>query len=339
MSNINKPEVTLWILKWQYSLSKFFRLKIIASLFMFYIPIIITGLILQKFYNYQIFSLNIHVALLWIGIGPYLIENGFIYLNDFFNKKKNIFLNADEWKALYFNEMKRIQTSKYLFQFGLPWGIITSIVFSYCLYNNAPIIIQFWSIISFFILFFVSSIGFVGILFLISVLNNIFMSEIYFNPFHPDKLGGFSDFSSFSVKISLLFSSGSLVFPLTYEIINHINASDWFSNIIYLLSGFYLAAIIASFLIPILKINKFIDNKKNHLILESWNVLNNMIIEFKESKDLNMKKGIDISMYYFFYHSKLLNIKDYPWDIRILMEFSLSFVLPISVLVLKIYFQ
>ncbi|NHI95073.1 MAG: hypothetical protein EAX96_21460 [Candidatus Lokiarchaeota archaeon] len=89
----------------------------------------------------------------------------------------------------------------------------------------------------------------------------------------------------------------------------------------------------------VFKINKFIDNKKNQLILDSWNVLNNMIFEFKESKDLNMKKGIDISMYYIFYHSKLLNLKDNPWNIRILMEFSLSFVLPILVFVLKIYFQ
>ncbi|RZB32250.1 MAG: hypothetical protein AEth_00573 [Candidatus Argoarchaeum ethanivorans] len=173
MSNINKPEVTLWILKWQHFLSNFFHLKIVASLFIFYVPIIITGYILQTIYNYRIFTLNIHVALLWIGMAPYIIENAFNYINDFFYRNKIIFLNKDEWKALYFYEMKRIQTSKYFLQFGLPWGIITSFVLSYCLYNNAPIIIQFWSIISFFILFFVSAIGFVGILLLISILNNL----------------------------------------------------------------------------------------------------------------------------------------------------------------------
>ncbi|RZB29129.1 MAG: hypothetical protein AEth_01461 [Candidatus Argoarchaeum ethanivorans] len=130
-----------------------------------------------------------------------------------------------------------------------------------------------------------------------------------------------------------------MVFPLSYEAIYHINDGDFFSNVVYLISAFYLVAIIASFLIPISKINKFVDNKKEYLILESWNKLNNMMNEFKESKDLNMKKGIDISMHYFFYHSKLLNMKNYPWDIRVLMEFSLSFILPIAVLVLKTYYQ
>jgi hypothetical protein len=336
----NKPEVTLWILRWEYFLTKFFRFKIIASLFIFYIPIIIIGYALQIFYDYRIFTQNIHVALLWIGIGPFLIENAFSYLNDFFLKNENRFINKDEWKRLYFNEIKRIQTSKYYMIFGIPWGIITSLVFTFCVFNNAPLIIQLWSIISFFILFFVSSIGFCGILLLIVILNNIFTADLFFDIFHPDRFGGFSNFSTFSVKFSLYFSSGSLVFPLAYEAIRQINnGNNFLTNIVYLLSGFYLIALILSFIIPIYNINKFVDRKRNYLISQSWNELNKMINDFRASKDLNLKQGIDISMYYYFHHSKLMNLKDYPWDVKILMEFGLSFVLPIAMGILKIYYQ
>ena len=43
-------------------------------------------------------------------------------------------------------------------------------------------------------------------------------------------------------------------------------------------------------------------------------------------------------MYYFHHHSKLLNVKDYPWDYKTLMEYSLSFILTVSIIIVQIYY-
>jgi len=43
-------------------------------------------------------------------------------------------------------------------------------------------------------------------------------------------------------------------------------------------------------------------------------------------------------MYYFCYHSTLLNVKDCPWDYKTLMEYSLSFILPVSIIIMQIYY-
>ena len=291
----------------------------------------IAGYIFQVKYGYGIFSRGVLIALLWIAIVPLLIQNALKLVITFFYTHKHVFRNQGEWETLRNNEIKRIQSSRYLL-FGLPWGIITSAVILYSIYNNAPFPIQFWAGISFFILFFISSIGFYGVYVLITMMHNICTADILFNPFHPDKFGGISDFGRFSVKVSLYFSSGALVFPLAFEIIANIsNGSNFAAIAIYCLAGFFAFTLFASFLIPILQIKKFVDPEKERIILNSRDKLEKMIAELKKSKDLDIKQGVEILIYYYFNHSKLLEIKDYPWDFRILLEFSLSFIIPIGV--------
>ncbi len=335
----NRKEVTLWIIRWQNFLSRLFHSKLLASVFTFYVPIIITGYIFQVKYGYKIFSRGVFIALLWIAFAPLLIQNVLKLINTFFYTHKHIFRNQGELETLRNNEIKRIQSSRYLL-FGLPWGIIISAVILYSSYNDAPFLIQFWAGISFFILFFVSSIGFYGIYVLITMMRNICAADILFNPFHPDKFGGISDFGRFAVKGALYFSSGALVFPLAFEIIANIsNGSNFLTIAIYCLAGFFTSMMFASFLIPILQIKKFVDPKKEHIILDSRDKLDKMIAEFKKGKDLDIKQGVEILMYYYFNHSKLLEIKDYPWDFRVLIEFGLSFFIPIGVAILQIFFR
>jgi hypothetical protein len=52
-----------------------------------------------------------------------------------------------------------------------------------------------------------------------------------------------------------------------------------------------------------------------------------------------MKKGIEIAMHYYFTYSKLLEIKNYPFDSRVLLEFALSFIIPVGVAILQIFFD
>lgn len=335
----NIEEMTLWIIKWQIFLSRLFHSKLLASAFIFYIPIMITGYILQVKYDYEIFSRGVLIALLWIAIAPLLIQNALNLINTFFYTNKHVFQNQEEFETLRNNEIKRFQSSRYLL-FGLLWSIMISVVILYSTYSNAPFLIQFWAFISFFILFFVSSIGFYGVYVLITMMRNICAADILFNPFHPDKFGGISDFGRYTVKGSIYFSSGALVFPLAFEIVANIcNESNFVTIVIWYLVGIFILTMFASFLIPLLQIKKFTDVKRRHIILNSRDKLNKMVTEFNRNKNLDIKQGIEITMYYYFDYKELLEMKRYPWDSKILIEFSLSFIIPIGVVILQLFFR
>ncbi len=330
--------VKLWIVKWQIILSKVFRSKIIASFLMIYVPIIVSGYILQNIYEYEVFTVGVFVSLLWIAIAPVIIENALYHVIDFFIKHKKVFRNEKEWENIFFKEIHRIQSSRHMV-YGVLWGIATSLVIVLTIFSDAPFLIQFWAGVSFLILFFVSSIGFYGVYVLVTMMDYIFTADIIFDPFHADGFGGISDFGKFSVKISFYFSSGALVFPLAFEIfanIGYMNSIEVF--LVYLLLGLFILTLFASFLIPILRIKSFVDPIKESIIMESRDRLNTMIKEFNESEYLNLKKGMEIYMHYHLVYSKMLEMKDYPWDIRVLLEFSLSFLIPLIVASLQLIF-
>jgi hypothetical protein len=310
-------EVTLWIIRWQNLLSKLLHSKLLASVFMFYIPIMVTGYILQENYDYKIFSNGIIIALLWIAIAPFVIQNALQHVITFFYTHKHVFQNQEEWGTLYRNEIKRIKSSRYLV-FCLPWGIITSLVFLCCAFTEAPLLIQFWVTGSFFILFFVSSIGFYGVYVLITMIQNICTADIIFNPFHPDKFGGISDFGDFAVRIALYFSSGALVLPLVYEVVENIAIEyNSLSIVIYFFAGFFIVVMLAAFFVPILEIKKLADYAKERIMVESRNKLDKMTADFKKSDDFNLKQFIEKLLYYHLNHSKLSELKNYPWDFRV----------------------
>jgi len=329
-------EPKLWIIKWQAFLSKPLHSDLLASMFMFYLPIMITGCLFQAQYQYRIFSNGVLLALLWIAIAPLLIHDALKSISSFFTEHKHVFRNPEEWSTLHAHEIERFQSSRYML-FGLPWAIATSVAVLYSIFRTAPLPIQVWAAVSFFLLFFLSSIGFYGVYVLITLFQNVCAADVLFDPFHPDKFGGISDFGRFAVRGTLYFSSGALVFPLAFEAIAAVsNGSDPLLMGIYFLVGFFIFALFACFLIPVFQIKKLVDPEKDRIIVASWAELNRMIAAFREKDTLDLKQGADILLYYYFHHMKLLEIKDYPWDFRVLLEFGLSFAVPIGVAILQI---
>jgi hypothetical protein len=257
----------------------------------------------------------------------------------FFNKNKNIFRSNEEWEALKESEIKYIQSSRYLV-FGVPFAIITSLIILYTIFINAPLIIKLWAIITFFLLFLISSIGFQGIYNISGIINKVCDCDLIFNPYHPDKFGGLSEFGSFAARQSLHFSSGAFMFPLVFDVVNNINKLPTsFKLIPYILVISYIICLFMTFLLPIMKIKDFAAMKKEHVILESREQLDRMINDFHENADLNIKKGLDILIHYNLNYLKLHELKDYPWDFQTLLQFSLSFAVPIGVTLIQINFK
>lgn len=336
---INAPRATLWIIKCQNYLSILFHSRILASMSMFYFPIMATGYALRFMYEYEVFSKGVVIGLLWIGIAPLLIQMAFRFANNFFINHRNIFQDEKSWEKIWHKEIRRFQSSKYLF-FGLPWAITTSIIILFTIFDKSVLPIRIWSFVSFFLLFFVSSIGFYGIYVLVTMLQNIPSSEINFNPYHPDRYGGLSDLGKFSVKIAIFFSTGALVFPLAIEVAGTITeGTNILCIVAYCLIGFYVFAIFAAFLLPIFQLKNITDPVKERIIIDSRAKLDKMLSEFSTNKDLNLKQAIEIIMHYYCNYLKLFELKVYPLNFKIVSQFGLSFVLPILVTILQIYLK
>ena len=71
-------------------------------------------------------------------------------------------------------------------------------------------------------------------------------------------------------------------------------------------------------------------------MIKSWKKLTGMMEEFENSKEYE-KKALEIDMYYNMIHTELSDSKTYPLDVKVLLEFSLSFILPVAIVFLQIY--
>lgn len=321
----------MWILIWQQQLSKIFGLRIIASFFMFYIPLLSIGYILQRSYSYFFLTPGVLISLLWLAWAPFLIESAYYDVIYFLQKYQHKFKNKEQWQKIFQQQVQRIQSFHY-WPFSVLWGLLVAGLIVYVSFIDAPFLIQLWAAVSFFLLFFVSSIGFYGVYVLITIMKNIFEADIIYNPFHPDRFGGIANFGKFSVKGSIYFSSGALVFPLVFELIANLGTIAGIPiYATFFFGGFFLITLFASFLIPILQIKSYVEPIKEKIILNSRQKLDGLMENFSNSEELDIKKGAEIYLHYQLVHKKLLEMKDYPWDIRVLLEFSLSFIIPLLV--------
>jgi len=326
---------TLWIIRWQDELTGIIKNKFLAAFVMFFLPIILVGIFLQLLTGYQIFDYSLIIALLWLVVAPLIIQDGFYYLNHFFIEHKDLFVHDYEWRSVYYDQVKKIQSSKYL-KFGIPWALITSSIAVVAVFNYAPGIIQLWAFISAFILFFISSIGFYVIYVTLNLMKDIFTTDVKFDLLHPDQFGGISDLGRFSIRISLYFSTGAFLFPLIFTTVAKLNF-PLLELLIYIFFGFYILTLIASFIIPILQIKNFADSKKEELLTNSEAKLKRMFNDLELSQEKNYEKGMKIYLYYNYVHKRMLEAKTYPWDLGVILEFGLSLIIPIVVVLLQVY--
>jgi hypothetical protein len=336
-SDHNGIEVTLWIIRWQDALARLLHSGLLASVAMFYLPIMVAACAMQVWCAHGVFSRGVLLALLWVAGAPFLIHRALHLIDEFLIAHKHVFKDQEEWQALRQRELARFQSSRYLL-FGVPWATAGSLVVTFSKYGSCHIGLRVWSLVSFALLFLLSSMGFYGVYVLITLIHNVCNAELVFNPFHPDRFGGMASLGGFAVKGSLFFSSGALVLPLALEIMESLSSdSSLLSMVTYLLSGVFVAVMIASFIAPILEIKGMVDPQKEQLILDSRRRLEVMISEFQQQSELDAKKGVEILMYYYLTHSKLAEIKDYPWDPKVLLEFGASFIIPVGIALMELY--
>ncbi len=328
--------VTLWVLKWQQGLSNALGMPLVASALLFAVPLVVLAVLVQWRTGFRVFTPGVVGALLWLALAPDLIQRAFLLVDGFFRSHRGLFATEDAWRAVRQRELARMQSPRYLV-FAVPWALATTSVVEVTIYRGAPLLVRAWSTGTFFLLSLLSAIGFYGVYVLVTMMRNVCCVGLSFNPYHPDKFGGFSAFGRFSVRGALLFSTGALVLPLAFEVVAKMGqGSPALNGMVYILIGCFMLTTLVSFIAPVTEIKKFVDREKERVTLESWARLNAMTSELRNGPDLNIKKVLDVLMHYYFNHLKILEIKNYPWDFKVIVELATSLLLPIGITVLQI---
>lgn len=174
-------------------------------------------------------------------------------------------------------------------------------------------------------------------------------SKFKYNPFHEDQIGGFKQFGNiallngfnFTLQLSILFSQ--------YLFQNFESYSDGTSllkaiGVLLLLAG---SAFIV-FYIPIKKIFKLSVNYKAFALkkindkiiplympivedVEGKELTREDIIQFKESNE-SLKSFLELK-------AEVDKVRVFPWDLKTMGQFSLTYIIPILTVVLKMFFN
>lgn len=329
-------EITLWLLRAQYFLSRVVRVRLLASILLFYAPIVATGYYLNYRFGTQVFTRGIHMALLWLGIAPWLVQLAFEVLRRFFDDNRDLFEKLDDWRSQRTAELQLIQSPRYLI-FGVPWTLLTTTIAVVKVFGESSLAIKIWACCAFGALFIVTAVGFWGIFVVISLMSRLVKRSLHFNPYHPDRFGGMTDVGRFSVKGALLFSSGSLIFPLAFEISATAGgAADLLTTGLYFCMAAAFVTILGAFFIPIFTVKAFVDPTKTNMILESRRQLDARLARLQESEVLDVKSALDLFAHFYIKHRPLEDLRDYPFDLKVILELLSSLIIPIAVAIMEI---
>ena len=329
--------VTIWLSKY----TKVLRNKFVASFSMMFLPIMLIGFSLWGLTGCNPFSRGVFLALLWIGLAPFFVDNALRFTEKFFKEHKSIFIDEMEWKELSIDEIDRFLSPKYIY-FGVPWALSTTALTLFSIFPTSPLEIKIWAGVSFFLLFLISAMGFYGVYVLITLMKRICSKQLNFRPFHPDGFGGMSDLGSFSVRIAITFSSGALVFPLLFEIMANLPFSGKeFALIPMVFAAIFVLAMIVGFIIPIYAIKEFVEERKNRLLMESRDKLEGMYTFLENEKDTraHVLDVANIGIYYYLYYREVSKIKSYPWDFKVLSEIAFALMIPVVIFLFEMSFS
>ena len=326
----------LLIVKSQNWLSLKLKSRFVASILLLYVPLLIIGFILQLILHYPVIAeRGIQISLLWLAIAPLLIQDSLLFLNDFFVTHSHLLENQTIWFKVRDEYIAKLESRKFIV-IEVVTSILVSIFVTLAIFYKAPLLIQIWSFVTYLILFYISFIGFRGILMTPKLIALLCRLKIKVDPFHPDCFGGIGTFGKLIIRGTLYFSTGALVLPLAFQMLgNFTRINNDMNYIIYILTSIFIGILMYSFISPILIIKRYIEKNKEQLVIESSKKLDEL---YKDSFKVNDTKQFPAELYFYneLYHQKILKIKTYPFNAEVLFELFISVFLPILIGIFEI---
>mgnify|MGYP000521893668 CR=1 FL=1 len=178
--------------------------------------------------------------------------------------------------------------------------------------------------------------GFSGTVTTLLLVREVAGLEFDIQPLHPDGLGGLSTVGEFAIRTTLLWSSASLLIPLSFQLI----AGTGSLNVVMAgVTAGYVATILATFLYPTLLINRRSEEIRSRR-LES---LRREYLALQEQVDRGDAEGMDdvnrrLEMQQLrSQYDDYATVRLYPLQVGIFVRLAGSVLLPLFFLLLEYY--
>lgn len=272
-------------------------------------------------------------CLFWLFIGPFLIYTAGQMVDELWPKLSGLF----EIKTV--NELKvyekRFHGRGYLIV-GIPAVIAVSILVlaPQGLLSSSISVFTLFYLFSWIILAILGSIGIWGTIQLISMIWRIRKYDATLNPYSPDGFGGMGILANFAVKATVMYSTGALMIPMTYDVATR---NDTLHQAFYgglFASVFFSITVMLSFLVQIVALNRAAAKGKNKLLEETGQ---QCVICARDCQDeSNPNRGIQMLVAQSFYN-QVNQMRVYPFDLGIIMKLAGSLALPILLGTIRIW--
>jgi hypothetical protein len=337
------PRPKLWVIRLQKSLESIFP-PALASVIPFALPLTIAGIIISYSTGERLFTRGVIFGLVWLAVAPYLITHAFFHtVAGFFDNNRDKFLSDDaSIQKLQYEMVRSLESPKYLF-LAIPFATLCVFVLLNTLYASSSSAVRVWAAATFGTLFFLSGVGFWGIARFNYVFKTVCQQNLIFDPYHADGFGGLSFLGQFNVKGPQYFFSGALIFPIVVEIVDTLPQNELIVLALWIAVGLFLGFGIAGFLIPQLEIkdiiakNKYEKMKESEAVLQA--LLQELFTETGDNKELAELIHLKIDVYYEYYHQRILSVKEWPFDWKIIFQILSSLVMPAIILIIEVFLQ
>lgn len=335
------PRPRLWIVKTHLFIERFIPISIFASALMFAIPLTITGIVITRDTSVVLFTRGVVFALAWLAIAPWLLTLAYRTVAEFFDNNRPKFMMDDKaFQDLQHKMLQDLGSPKYL-MISIPLAIICVLVLLNSLYSSMPLLVRIWSIVTFSILFFVGGMGFWGISRFNVIFEEICKQELKFDPYHADGFGGLTFLGQFNVKGPQFFFSGALLFPIVVEVTHYLPNDELVSLGLWGVVATFLIFGLAGFLIPQIKIKDIIARSKERCLSQSESflqaLLTNLCVENCDNKEKAEIVQLKIDVYYQYFHKRIMAVKEWPFDWKIILEILSSLTVPAAVVIYEYF--
>lgn len=287
--------------------------------------------------TYVLFEFEILLALAWMAIAPFLIKFGANAAERFHLEMGLTFPNQKtQIEEVYQKSIGKALYSKRHIIFGLSFAVAASYLLLIC-YEATSNLTKIWLITTFSTLFLISGIGFWVVIVLMKMSLNMISIPIDINPYHPDNMCGLSTLCSFCILISMLFSSGSLVYPLAFSIFGVVSEKS--GTLLYVLMGptlLYTLLIILSFVIPAFALTKLLHHDRNKLLTEVAQKIHNFKSDYFKSGDY--KNGVNFFIFNEEY-KRISSVKTNPYNFKISLELIGAASFPVVTVIIQYYLK
>jgi hypothetical protein len=277
-------------------------------------------------------TLSVFLAYLWLVFSPLIIRYAYRCLENFLIGIRSI-MSPEDQSSYRHRSLSLFVSRKHLFA-SIPLGIImSSCAYWYGIANKRPSLEIVWLVVMFGTLGVVSGVGFWGVGALSRIVNELSQYRLRIDFSHPDQFGGLRSVGTILVKGTTLFFTGSLLIPFAFDLLDisnmpHLELIADCTLIAYVLVG------LVSFFVGILRLHRFVFEQKVRIDNESGMRLGALIEEnlFREGR--SVADVLRPWIYYQIYHSRISEMKEYPFEAKTLLELGGSIIIPVSVFII-----